>query len=257
MGRRVAILQSNYIPWKGYFDLIKSVDSFIIYDVAQFTKNDWRNRNRIKGPGGLVWLTIPVVHRFGQSIEETVVSDPRWTERHWKSIVQSYARAAHFAELKGWAEELYLGSAAERRLSEINHRFLVAICRLLGIETRLSWASQYGLVAGRTERLVDLCRKAGATEYLSGPAARAYLDQELFDAAGIKVTYADYSGYPQYRQLFPPFEESVSILDLLFNEGTCAGRFMKCLSSPPTSQQLREESCRVQTPERDGCRAGL
>jgi hypothetical protein len=257
MGRRVAILQSNYIPWKGYFDIIKSVDHFIIYDVAQYTKNDWRNRNRIKCPGGPAWLTIPVVHRFGQSIEETVVSDPRWAARHWRTIVQSYARAAHFSELKGWAEELYLESAAERRLSSINHRFLVAICHLLGIETRLSWASQYRLVAGRTERLVDLCRQAGGTEYLSGPAARAYLDEELFDAAGIKVSYFDYSAYPEYRQLFPPFEQSVSILDLLFNEGTGAARFMKRLSSPPASQQPREESCRVQTPERDSRRAGL
>jgi hypothetical protein len=257
MGRRVAILQSNYIPWKGYFDLIKGVDVFIIYDVAQFTKNDWRNRNRIKSPGGPAWLTIPVVHRFGQAIEETEVSDPRWAARHWKTIVQSYARAPHFTELKEWAQQLYLEAAAERRLSRINHWFLVEICRLLAIETRLCWANEFRLIPGRTERLVDLCLQAGATEYLSGPGARAYLDQELFDEAGIKVTYADYSGYPEYRQLFPPFEQNVSVLDLLFNEGTGAARFMKNLSSPPASRKPQEESCRDPVPERVGCCPGL
>src|SRR5664280_3071364 len=98
MGKRIAILQSNYIPWKGYFDLINSVDEFILYDTAQFTKNDWRNRNTIKTPQGILWLTIPVRHNFGQTIQETRVSDPSWGRRHWATLLQNYARAPHFGE---------------------------------------------------------------------------------------------------------------------------------------------------------------
>jgi hypothetical protein len=199
----------------------------ILYDTAQFTKNDWRNRNRIKLRGGAVWLTIPVRHRFGQSIEETVVADARWATRHWRTLEQSYARSSHFADLAGWAEGLYREAARERQLSAINHRFLSEICRILGIQTPLCWSSGYRLVGGGTERLVDLCRQVGATEYFTGPKARAYLDEGQFAREGIAVTYADYSGYPEYRQLFPPFEHAVSILDLLFNEGPDASRYMR------------------------------
>lgn len=114
VGRRLAVLQSNYIPWKGYFDLINAADIFILYDTAQFTKNDWRNRNRIKTCQGPIWLTIPVTHRFGQSIAETVVvGDRRWASRHWTALAQVYARAAHFADYKDWLGELYREVAQE------------------------------------------------------------------------------------------------------------------------------------------------
>ena len=227
MGKQLAILQSNYIPWKGCFDLINSVDQFILYDTAQYTKNDWRNRNRIKTRQGTIWLTIPVVHHFGQLIQDTVVGDRRWAAKHWATISQSYARADHFSYCKDWAEELYRRAAAETRLSAINHCFLSEICKVLKIKTPLSWSSDYRLVEGQTERLVDLCKQVGATRYLSGPSARDYLDEGLFAREGIEVTYIDYTGYPEYRQLHPPFEHGVSILDLLFNEGPNASRFMK------------------------------
>ncbi len=123
-------------------------------------------------------------------------------------------------------EELYLRTD-DQLLSHINHRFIVAICRILGIRTTVSWSMDYNLIGDKTGRLVHLCQQAGATAYLSGPSAKAYLDEELFRNEGIAVSYMDYSGYPEYRQLYPPFEPRVSIIDLIFNEGLSATRYMK------------------------------
>ena len=220
--KRVAILQSSYVPWKGYFDIIGSVDEFILYDDAQYSKNGWRNRNRIKTREGTAWLTIPVLGtgRFGQLIREVEIGDPRWAEKHWKSIQSHYARAARFPELAPVFEKLYERAAAETLLSGVNELFLREICGLLGIGTRISRSMDYRLEGDRVERLVGLCEQTGAGEYLSGPAARDYLDESRFAEKGMSVRWMDYSGYPEYRQLFsPPFVHEVSILDLLLNEG--------------------------------------
>jgi hypothetical protein len=216
----VAILQSSYIPWKGYFDVIRRVDELILYDDAQYTKRDWRNRNRIKTPQGSAWLTIPVEvkGKYLQSIKDVRVSDREWNERHCRSIQASYARAPYYSTYKAVLEDLYLGCTAES-LSEINLRFLSRFCELLSIRTRLSWSMDYTLSEGRTERLVGLCQQAGATEYLSGPSARAYIEPERFEEAGIRLTFMDYNGYPEYQQLHPPFDHNVSIIDLLVHTG--------------------------------------
>ena len=220
MSKRVAILQSCYIPWKGFFDLVRRVDEFILYDDAQYTRRDWRNRNRIKTPNGPLWLTVPVdvKGKYLQAIKDTRVSDPEWNERHWKSIQGCYARAPYFADYRAVLEELFLGCTAEL-LSEINFRFIARFCELLSIKTRLSWSMDYTLAEGRTERLVGLCREAGATDYLSGPAARAYIDPRLFEEAGVALSYMDYQGYPEYAQLYPPFDHHVSVIDLLVHTG--------------------------------------
>jgi hypothetical protein len=226
--KKVAIVQSNYIPWRGYFDLIGSVDEFILYDDMQYTRRDWRNRNIIKTARGPAWLTIPVEVRgkYFQKIRETVISDRAWAADHWKTIVHNYSKAEFFDLYKDFFEALYLGSE-ERLLSQVNFRFLSAICGLLGIGTKLSWSMDYRLDEGKTERLVGLCKQAGATQYLSGPAAKDYMDEALFEREGIAVCYMDYSGYPEYRQLFPPFEHGVTVLDLIFNEGPDATKYMK------------------------------
>lgn len=227
LAKRVAIVQSNYIPWKGYFDLINMVDEFILYDDVQYTRRDWRNRNKIKTVNGLHWLSIPVKvnGNYFQKIKDTVVSDPNWNREHWKTISHHYARAKWFSEYRDMFETLYLGSG-ETRLSEINHRFLTAICDLWGIKTRISWSMDYQLVDGKTERLVDLCKQTGATEYISGPAAKAYIDEDLFAQEGITLRWMDYSGYPEYEQLFRPFEHKVSVIDLIFNKGPDALKYM-------------------------------
>lgn len=227
MSKKIAILQSNYIPWKGYFDLMNWVDEFILYDDVQYTRRDWRNRNKIKTPNGLVWLTIPVrvKGRYDQKINQTVIRDESWKEKHWRQIIQHYSKSKYFHEYYDLFEELYLG-CDENYLSKINYRFLEAICKILGITTKLSWSMDYQLSDGKTKRLVDLCKQAQATEYISGPAAKAYLDEALFDQEAIHLQYMDYANYPSYTQLYPPFEHNVSVIDLIFNEGPNASQYM-------------------------------
>ncbi|TRZ47756.1 hypothetical protein D4S03_11185 [bacterium] len=239
MGKKVAILQSNYIPWKGYVDLINYVDEFIIYDTVQFTKNDWRNRNKIKTPRGINWLTIPVEHRFGQLIKDTQVSQTHWAHKHWFSLVESYAKATYFKQYQPTFERLYQEAAKESHLSLINYLFLTKICCLLNIRTKISWSHDYYLCDGKTERLVDLCQRVGANEYISGPSAKNYIDSNIFAEANIKLTYINYSGYPSYRQLFGPFEHGVSILDLIFNEGNNAQQYMKSFLGCAPDQPLQ------------------
>ena len=226
--KKVAIVQSNYIPWKGYFDLINMVDEFILLDDVQYTRRDWRNRNKIKVPQGTMWLSIPVdtKGKYHQSIRDTQVKDLDWRDKHWKSIVHSYARAPFFDVYKQPFETLYQ-ELNDGFLSQINHKFLTLICDILGIETKLSWSTDYELVEGPTERLVHLCKQAGATHYLSGPAAQSYLDESLFQQEQLSVEYMDYSGYPEYAQLYPPFEHGVTVLDLIFSEGPQALLYMK------------------------------
>jgi hypothetical protein len=227
--KTVGIIQSCYIPWKGYFDLINLVDEFVLYDDRQFTRRDWRNRNRIKTATGTVWLTIPVQvkGRYHQRIDETVVSDPQWARDHWKTLVHAYASAVHFEEYRDRFARAYTDLADEPRLSVINRRLLAEICEVLEIETRLTLSTDYQGKGAKTERLVSLCRATGATRYFSGPRAREYLDEKVFADAGIQVRYMDYGGYPQYPQLHPPFEHEVTILDLIFNVGADATSYMK------------------------------
>lgn len=231
MCKKVAILQSNYIPWKGYFDLINMVDEFVLYDNMQYTRRDWRNRNKIKTANGLQWLTIPVdvKGKYLQTIKETKVSDSLWGRKHWNAISQNYAKAKYFKAYKNKFESLYLDSE-EQSLSLINYRFIAAINDILGIQTKISWSSDFALVEGKTERLLGLCKDCGATEYISGPAAQGYLNENLFEEEGIKVSWMDYSGYPEYEQRFSQFEHGVTVLDLIFNEGSNACKYMKSMS---------------------------
>lgn len=226
--KRVAITQSNYIPWKGYFDLINMVDEVVLYDDMQYTRRDWRNRNKIKAPQGPIWLTIPVEvkGKYYQKINETVISDTAWREQHWQTISHSFARAPFFQEYRPFFEQLYR-TADSPLLSQINYHFLSAISGLLGITTLITWSMDYQLADGKTERLVALCQQCGATEYLSGPSARDYIDPVLFAQAGIRLTYVDYTGYPEYPQLYPPFEHGVSVIDLIMNTGPEARSYMR------------------------------
>jgi hypothetical protein len=230
MSKTIAVVQSNYIPWRGYFDLINSVDEFILFDDVQYTRRDWRNRNVIKSATGLRWLTIPVrvKGKYSQKIKDTEVTDQEWAREHWRSIVHNYSKAAHFARYRELFEDLY-SQIDEKLLSNINHRFITTICLILGIKSTVTWSMDYQLIGDKTERLVNLCRQANATTYISGPSAKVYLNEDLFRQENISVEYADYYGYPEYRQLYPPFEPCVSVIDLIFNEGPNAINYMKSL----------------------------
>lgn len=226
--KKVAIVQSNYIPWKGYLDLIASVDEFIIYDDMQYTRRDWRNRNRIKTPQGAQWLTVPVKvkGKFLQSIRDTEIEDSSWAEAHWRSLTLNYRRAPYFEEVAEIVEPLYR-NCGDLALSQLNRKFLEAICRYLSIQTSITNSWDYDLLEGKTERLAALCEQAGGTEYVSGPSAKNYLDPVVFKETGIELTWFEYGVYPTYPQLWGDFIHEVTILDLLFNCGKDARDFMK------------------------------
>lgn len=225
--KKIAILQSNYIPWKGYFDLINMVDEFVIFDQVQYTKNDWRNRNQIKTKQSIQWLTIPISHKESdQKIIDTKVADLKWNTKHWRTIHQNYSKAPYFKDFKEVFEDFYL-SSSEEYLSQINFKLIKIINEILGINTTIKWSSDFDLVEGQTEKLLGICKQAGADTYLSGPAAQDYFDEDIAKQAGIKVEWMDYSSYPEYNQLHQPFEHGVTILDLIFNEGPNATTYMK------------------------------
>ena len=226
MTKRIAIVQSNYIPWKGYFDMIASVDEFVLYDDAQFTKNDWRNRNKIKTPKGAEWLSIPVGQGIDRRIRDVELPESDWRIRHWRSLEANYRRAPHYAEVAAILEPHYLGSLS-RTLSEFNRALIATVCGYLGVRTRLSNSWDYQLNGGKTERLVDLCAQAGAGEYVSGPAAKDYIEERAFADRSVRLSWFDYSGYPEYPQMWGAFRHDVSVLDLLFNCGRDAPKYMK------------------------------
>ena len=225
--KKIAILQSNYIPWKGYFDIIKQVDEFIFYDDVQYTKNDWRNRNKIKTSSGPLWLTIPVRQEtLSQKINETKVSQDNWAEKHWKSISLNYSKAP-FYNLYKERLELFFMEMKSPYLSEINRSAIELLNSFLGIKTALTSSADYKLIEGKNERLIYLILQAGGTHYLSGPSAKDYIREDLFKEAGIEISWMDYSGYIEYPQLFPPFVHAVSVLDLILNTGPDSKEFMK------------------------------
>ncbi len=224
----MAISQSNYIPWKGYFDLINKADEFIIYDDMQYTKRDWRNRNKIITPQGLQWLTIPVEvkGKYFQTIKDTKISNKNWAKNHWNSIKQNYSKTKYFYVYNDLFEQLYLDST-EEFLSDINYKFIIEINKILGINTRIRYSCEFDLIDGQTEKLLGICKDCDADIYLSGPSAKNYFDEEQAKKENIQVEWMDYSAYPEYTQSYTPFEHGVTILDLIFNEGPNATKFMK------------------------------
>lgn len=226
MARRIAIIQSNYIPWRGYFDLIDDVDVLVVYDDVQFTKNDWRNRNIIKISTGTQWLTVPVRRPYlKQSIDEVeIASEQPWRRVHQEAIRSNYGRAAFFASLFPSFQALL--DSAPGTLSALNRGLIGWAMDVLDIETKVVDVRALSAPGRRTERLLAIVRELGGDTYLSGPSAAAYLDVEAFRSQGIRLEYKSYA-YEPYRQLWGTFEGAVSIIDLLFNAGPEARRFLK------------------------------
>jgi hypothetical protein len=226
--KKAIITQSNYIPWKGYFDSIRQVDVFVVYDDMQYTKRDWRNRNLIKTPKGLKWLTIPVEvkGKYYQKIKDTKIADRYWNLSHWEVIKQNYKTAEHFKQVSDWLEPLYRNCNYEY-LTDVNMHFINEICRFFNVQTEIKFSSEFILADEKTQRLVDICKELEITDYYSGPAAKAYIEIEKFTNDNINVHYWDYSNYPEYEQLYSPFEHGVTILDLLMIEGKDSIKFLK------------------------------
>lgn len=215
----VAVLQSNYIPWKGYFDIIHDVDVFVFYDDLQFTKNDWRNRNKIKTAQGTTWLSIPVGTNANRLICEVAMDDRRWQRTHWESLRQQYGKSAHFKLYRSFFEDVYLGRQWTN-LSELNQYLIKSISSdILKMTTQFVDSRAFDLSGRKQDRLLDLIVQTKAARYVSGPAAKDYIDAMRFEVLGIELVWKDYSNYPEYAQAHPPFEHGVTILDLLFHTG--------------------------------------
>jgi WbqC-like protein family len=215
----VVVLQSNYLPWRGYFDLIHDCDLFVFYDCVQYTRQDWRNRNKIKTSAGTQWITVPVGTDLDRLIHDVTIPSAAWQAKHWQSLVQNYGKCPHFARYRPYFEDVYLGRTWQS-LSELNQSLVAHIAtEFLSLKTQLVDSRQYQANGQRLDRLLDVLTKAGASRYISGPAAREYIDPAAFEQAGIELAWKDYSGYPEYRQRYAPFEPGVSIIDLLFNVG--------------------------------------
>lgn len=220
--KKVAVLQSNYIPWKGYFDIIHDVDLFIFYDDVQYTKNDWRNRNKIQTSQGTSWLTIPVGAHNDQFIYEVKLLNNMWSKKHWKTIIANYSRAPYFKLYKDFLEFTFL-EMTWVSLSELNQYLIEQISiQFLGIKTAFKDSRQYEVSGNKMEKLINLLKSAETNLYISGPAAKDYIIDNKFVEAGIELIYKDYSGYPEYLQMHSSFDHYVSILDLLFNVGSDA-----------------------------------
>lgn len=226
--KRIAIIQSNYIPWRGYFNIIKCVDEFVLLDDVQYTRRDWRNRNLIKTVYGLKWLTIPVdvKGRYSMDIRDVRSTGSDWRQDHWNQIYDAYKNAPYFTFFSPSLRELYLGES-ETNLSTINFRFIRLINEVLNIRTPIRWSMEFDAPDDRTGRLVHICQRLRAREYVSGPAAKSYLDVAQFENNDIKVRWVDYSNFPIYKQVCEPFEPGVSVIDLIFNEGPHSYLYLK------------------------------
>ena len=222
----ISVLQSNYIPWRGYFDIIAKSDVFVLYDEVQYTKNDWRNRNIIKTKNGTQWLTIPVKQNsLNQKIYETKIFKTNWYKKHLGSLQANYSKSPYYKDYIDVFSKVY--ERPNQYLSEINKNFIEVICQILKIDTKIIDSRTLNLKGDKQEKLIQVCKKNNADTYLSGPAAKDYIDVDKFKINDIKIKWMDYSNYKEYKQLHAPFEKGVTILDLIFNEGPNSRSFLK------------------------------
>jgi hypothetical protein len=226
MTTKVAMLQPNYIPWKGVFDLIHRVDKFVFYDDVQYTKRDWRNRNKIKTKDGELWLSVPVKNAGKKLIYETEIdNETDWQSNHVKSIRNSYAKAPHFKMYDYLLSEIY-ETKKWTNISELNVASTKLIAKALNISVEWHLASELKCTGSKDgEKILKICEALKCDYFINGPAAKGFIDQNKFMEAGVELDYIDYS-YPEYPQVFPPFNHFVSVLDVLFNCGEKAPQFI-------------------------------
>ena len=216
--KKIGICQSNYIPWKGYFDLINECDVFVFLDEVQYTKQDWRNRNLIQTSNGNKWLTIPVGKDLNKKIFEVKILNNIWQKKHRQSLQMSYGRSEYFDEFKFLLDELYLEKNWDS-LSEFNQFSIKRISKILEIKTELVDSREFKTSSDKNQRLIDIIKNLNGDVYITGRSAMNYLDEEAFKKNNIKVSWKDYKNYPEYKQRYPKFEHKISILDVIFNVG--------------------------------------
>jgi len=221
--KTVATIQSNYIPWKGYFDIINDADLFLFYDEAQYTTFDWRNRNKIYTSNGLSWLTLPCGKKRTRRIDEVKMNpNIKWQEDHFNKLHTAYNNAPFYNRYKSFLEHIYFEKNWEY-LSDLNQYIIRFISsEFLGIKTTFGNSCDFESYGQKDEKMLSLLQSTGCTHYVSGPSAKGYMNEEVYNKNGIEIIWKDYSGYPEYKQLHKPFEHGISIVDLLFNTGSDA-----------------------------------
>ncbi len=219
---RVGIIQPNYIPWRGFFDFVHEVDVFVFLDDVQYTPRDWRNRNRVRARDGKsLWLTVPVLGGRNQLIKDVIIdNEQKWQLKHLSTIENNYSGAPFFREYYDVLERVIGQDWLD--LCSFDVELTKLISRWLGIETKFILSSSLGIVGTKDRKLIEIVKSVGGDYYLSGPAAKAYIQDTMWSEAGIELAYKDYSGYPTYRQISEPFDPAVSVLDLLFMKGPSA-----------------------------------
>lgn len=216
---KVVINQSNYIPWKGYFDLIANADLFVFLDNVQYTKNDWRNRNKIITDKGLEWLTIPISNSIRENINEKYFIDNMWKIRHYKTVYQNYCHAKFFKEYEFLLNYLYLDNK-QKNLSSYNTSAIEFISReILNLKTNFMVFESNKIYKDPSERLIDILLSVNADTYITGPAAKSYINEKLFESNNIDIQYFNYGPYKVYKQKNLDFVDNVSIIDTIFSCG--------------------------------------
>lgn len=223
---KVGIIQPNYIPWRGHFDFIRQVDTFIFYDDVQYTKRDWRNRNKVRMLSGeSIWITVPVNARRDTLIMDALIDNSEdWQQKHLSVLKHNYGKTPFFGDYIGPLEATLRGD--HKSISDLDVALCEQICPWLEIEAKTLRASTLQCTGSKDQRLIDLVKKIGGTSYLSGPAAKSYIQPDLWQEAGIELEFMTYPDYPEYEQIAPGFEPAVSILDLLFMVGPDAPRYI-------------------------------
>jgi hypothetical protein len=215
--KRVAVLQSNYAPWRGQFALMASVDAFVFYDEVQFTVRDWRNRNRIGTKDGIRWLTVPVPgHSRSRRVSEVMLESPAWQAEHARILRETFRKAPHFAQLEGVVASILEGRQWQR-LVDVDRALLVTLTQALGIGLEFIDSADLQLPEGRAERMLATLQQVGATHYLSGPSAREYLEpaRPQFERAGIAIDYMSYPTLPAYAHVHGCYDPALSIYDVI------------------------------------------
>lgn len=224
--RKVAMLQPNYIPWKGVFDIIQRVDVFVFYDDVQYTTRDWRNRNKIKTPQGDQWLTVPVLQDREQLICEAQIDlTKNWQTKHYKAIESAYAKAPYYSDYRFLLEEIYL-KQEWKKISELDIFSTQLIAKTLGLQPQWAIASELKKSGSKDgEKIIEICKELDCNQMLNGPSSKAFMDEKKFQDNHIQLSYMEYS-YPEYSQMYPPFSHQVTVLDVLFHCGPEAKKYI-------------------------------
>ena len=227
----ICIHQPDFLPWLGFFSKIIHSDMFVVGDHVQYRNKGFQNRNRIKTPNGAQWLSVPIIHDWGQAINKVQILDREqngifWSNLHLRTLQVNYGKAPYYDNYIGTFEKIY--KRGHKLLADINMEFLKAVFEILGIDVQMKKTSEMNLTKSKTELIVEICQTLGADAYLSGLKGAEYMDMNLLEKNRIKIVYNHYE-HPTYAQQYTKlgFLSNLSVIDLIFNEGPKSPEIIK------------------------------